>query len=57
MTGIHWRTHHLILTHRITEHWSRLRVGVAEVEDLVVGEGEEKAPWLEGEASIHKATS
>jgi hypothetical protein len=54
--GIPWRTHHLILTVQIMEPWNRLRVGVKEGEDLVAREGEAKAPWLEGEASIHKAT-
>ena len=57
MIGIPWRTHHLIHTPRIMVHWNHLRVGVAEDEVLVVGEGGEKAPWLEGEDSIRKATS
>lgn len=57
MIGTPCRTLHMIPTARNMERPNRLRVGVGEGVELVVGEGEATATREEVEASMRKVTS
>ncbi len=56
MNGVPLQTLHLILTIWNMEQVNRLCIMFAEDVELVGGEGEPKAPWVEVKANIHKAT-